>query len=137
VATATKAWLLYLGLLFVLMVLYVPGGFASILLLNLRRAKYGEFQRLIPYYLALAGTGLVFIAGLVGLVEMIYHFSFEAGANSEMSLAGVAVNLKSPMAWSMVVGLLALGAGLYARAWANVRREWDDGERNIELKLNP
>jgi branched-chain amino acid transport system permease protein len=137
VATATKAWLLYLGLLFVLMVLYVPGGFASLLLLNIRRMKYGEFKRLIPYYLALAGTGLVFIAGLIGLVEMIYHFSFEAGASPEMNLAGVAINLKSPMAWSMAVGLLLLGAGLYARAWANVRREWDDGERNIELKLNP
>jgi branched-chain amino acid transport system permease protein len=44
IGTITKAWLLYLGLLFVLMVIYVPGGFSSLILLNLRRVKYHEFN---------------------------------------------------------------------------------------------
>jgi hypothetical protein len=30
--------------------------------------------------------------------------------------------------------LIALGAWLYSIAWRNVRREWDDGEREIELQ---
>ena len=32
----TKAWLLYLGLVFLFMVMYAPGGIASLIMMNLR-----------------------------------------------------------------------------------------------------
>ena len=35
----TKAWLLYLGLIFLFMVMYAPGGIASLILLNVRVAQ--------------------------------------------------------------------------------------------------
>jgi branched-chain amino acid transport system permease protein len=35
----TKAWLLYLGLVFLFMVMYAPGGVASLIMMNLRVAK--------------------------------------------------------------------------------------------------
>jgi hypothetical protein len=34
----TKAWLLYLGLVFLFMVMYAPGGIASLIMMNLRVA---------------------------------------------------------------------------------------------------
>jgi branched-chain amino acid transport system permease protein len=34
----TQAWLLYLGLIFLLMVMYAPGGIASLIMMNLRVA---------------------------------------------------------------------------------------------------
>ncbi len=43
----TKAWLLYLGIFFLLMVMYAPGGIASLVMMNLRVARFGKFRRLV------------------------------------------------------------------------------------------
>jgi branched-chain amino acid transport system permease protein len=55
----TKAWLLYLGLVFLFMVMYAPGGLASLMMMNLRVAAFGKLRRLWVAYLALGGIGLV------------------------------------------------------------------------------
>jgi branched-chain amino acid transport system permease protein len=41
----TKAWLLYLGLIFLFMVMYAPGGIASLIMMNLRVAAFGKLRR--------------------------------------------------------------------------------------------
>ncbi len=60
----TKAWLLYLGLVFLFMVMYAPGGVASLIMMNLRagqvRAMLGAARRA---YLALGGTAVVAVVG--------------------------------------------------------------------------
>ena len=53
----TKAWLLYLGLVFLFMVMYAPGGVASLIMMNLRVAAFGKLRRLWTAYLALGGAG--------------------------------------------------------------------------------
>ncbi len=42
----TKAWLLYLGLVFLFMVMYAPGGIASLIMMNLRVASFGKLRQL-------------------------------------------------------------------------------------------
>jgi branched-chain amino acid transport system permease protein len=69
----TKAWLLYLGLIFLFMVMYAPGGIASLIMMNLRVAAFGRLRELWVSYLALAVTALVVLAGAGALIEMIYH----------------------------------------------------------------
>src|SRR5690606_9954778 len=46
----TKAWQFYLGVFFVAMVMYAPGGVASLILMNLRVMKYRLFGRLRDPY---------------------------------------------------------------------------------------
>ena len=41
----TKAWLLYLGLVFLFMVMYAPGGIASLIMMNLRVAAFGKLRQ--------------------------------------------------------------------------------------------
>jgi branched-chain amino acid transport system permease protein len=50
----TQAWLLYLGLVFLFMVMYAPGGISSLIMMNLRVASFGKLRRLWTSYLALA-----------------------------------------------------------------------------------
>ncbi|HEX4896618.1 MAG TPA: branched-chain amino acid ABC transporter permease, partial [Solimonas sp.] len=69
----TKAWLLYLGLVFLFMVMYAPGGVASLVMMNLRVAAFGKLRQIWTAYLALAGTGLVALAGASMMIEMVYH----------------------------------------------------------------
>ena len=45
----TKAWLLYLGLVFMLMVMYAPGGIAYLLQINWRVMQKGRWWPLLPH----------------------------------------------------------------------------------------
>jgi branched-chain amino acid transport system permease protein len=129
----TKAWLLYLGLFFIAIVMFAPGGIAMILVQNLRVWKSGLLGRLgRPYGLALA-AGLPAAAGFVGIVEMTYHVS-AAGAPREMMLGGIAVAPFSATPWLVCVVLAAAGTGLCLVAWRRVRAEWDGVQREIEAK---
>ena len=62
----TQAWLLYLGLVFIVMVMVAPGGVAALVMANLRLARSGYLRRLWPGYLALVGAGLAGLGGCCG-----------------------------------------------------------------------
>jgi branched-chain amino acid transport system ATP-binding protein len=74
----TKAWLLYLGLVFLFMVMYAPGGVASLIMMNLRVAALRQAAALWPY-LALAGCGAAWCwPGRGAMIEMVYHLQLNA-----------------------------------------------------------
>jgi hypothetical protein len=75
----TKAWLLYLGLIFMLMVMYAPGGIASLIMMNLRVAAFGKLRTLWVSYLALGVTFLIVLLGAGAMIEMIYHLQLDSG----------------------------------------------------------
>ena len=52
----TKAWQLYLGVFFVLLVMFAPGGLSSLLLMNLRVLKFRKFGRLRDPYVGVRGV---------------------------------------------------------------------------------
>ncbi len=111
----TKAWLLYLGLFFVAMVLYAPGGIASLILLQLPVIRARRFREmLVPYALALA-AGLVALAGLIGMVEMVYRLS-EQGASTVLGVLGFAFDARTAPPW-IAFGLV-LAAGLASLRYA-------------------
>ena len=112
----TKAWLLYLGLFFVTMVVYAPGGIASLLLMQIpviRAQRLGELA--VPYALA-AGASLVAMTGLIGIVEMVYRLS-EQGASTVLNVLGMAFDARTTPPW---IGFaLILAAGIVALRFAS------------------
>jgi branched-chain amino acid transport system permease protein len=130
----TKAWLLYLGLFFIAIVMFAPGGIAMLLMQNLRVWKFGLLDRLMPRYGWALVAGLVALAGFVGIVEMTYHVA-TTGASSELKLAGISVAPFSAAPWLVCAALAAAGAGLFLVAWRRVRAEWDEVQREIEAKI--
>jgi len=114
----TKAWLLYLGLFFVLMVLYAPGGIASLILMQIPVLRAGRLRELLgPYALALVAA-LVALAGLIGIVEMVYRLS-EQGANTVLTVLGLEFDARVGAPWVIFGAVLA--AGLAALHWASRR----------------
>jgi len=123
----TKAWLLYLGLFFVTMVVYAPGGIASILLMQIpviRARRLGELA--LPYALA-AAAGLVALAGLIGIVEMVYRLS-EQGASTVLSVLDISFDARNVLPWvffgfSFFAGIILLrfAARFFARRWAEMK----------------
>ncbi|WP_212646278.1 branched-chain amino acid ABC transporter permease [Delftia sp. PE138] len=128
----TKAWLLYLGLVFLLMVMYAPGGVASLIMMNLRVARFGKWRRLAQPYLAIAASALVMIVGGAAIVEMIYHLQLNAALGSQVSFMGVQLDTSSASTWTVAVAVFVVGLGLLevARRWC--LRRWERIQEEIE-----
>jgi branched-chain amino acid transport system permease protein len=123
----TKAWLLYLGLFFVLMVLYAPGGLASLVLMHIPILRAKRLRFLALPYAAAACAAAFAMAGLIGIVEMVYRLS-EQGASTILEVAGVEFDAHSALPWMvfalfLAAGLIALhfATRFFARRWAEVK----------------
>ena len=126
----TKAWLLYLGLVFLLMVMYAPGGIASLIMMNLRVAKFGKLGRLLGWYAVLALTGFVTFVGVAAIIEMVYHVQLNEALGSTLKFMGVELDTKSVASWAgalvtAVVGLVPfeLTRRRFAVRWGEVQGE--------------
>jgi branched-chain amino acid transport system permease protein len=109
----TKAWLLYLGLVFLFMVMYAPGGIASLIMMNLRVALFGKLSRLFGLYAGLFVTGLVALVGVAAIIEMIYHLQLNTALGSALPFMGVELDAKGVTSWLgalaiAIVGLVSL-----------------------------
>ncbi len=124
-ATVTKAWLLYLGLFFVLMVMYCPGGIAGLIMMQVPLIKARRIGEMLPSYLLAALSALVLAAALVGAVEMIYYWSEEAAsAGTRTNLFGTTLDVASAGPWSVVVALAVAGFALLLAARRAVGTRW-------------
>jgi branched-chain amino acid transport system permease protein len=126
----TGAWLLYLGIMFVLVVMYAPGGLAGLLLMHRPLVAAGTWPRVLRAYALAALPVLALLAGLVALIETSHHLLVKASEGPAMQLFGIAFSAKSPLAWAAIVVLLVLGAlglrwvkPIVARAWDAAARE--------------
>ncbi|TSE25450.1 urea ABC transporter, permease protein UrtC [Tepidimonas sediminis] len=131
----TKAWLLYLGLIFLFMVMYAPGGIASLIMMNLRVAAFGRLRELWVSYLALGGTGLVALAGAGGLVEMVYHLQLNASIGSEVEYLGAVLDVRSAQSWFGSAFVMVTGAALFELARRRFRAHWDEIQLDIEKEI--
>ena len=126
----TKAWQLYPGIFFILMVMYAPGGIASLVMMNLRIVAHRKISRVLPSGLAVAVSALLATLGAVVLVEMGYHWSLELAEGSQMTIMGMAIDTLKPAGWLTGIAMLVVG-GLsffitrkpFAHAWHTVNAE--------------
>ena len=131
----TKAWLLYLGLIFLFMVMYAPGGVASLIMMNLRVAIYGHLRKLWVSYLALAFTALVVLLGAASMIEMVYHLQLNAALGSELTFLGVKLDSKDLNSWFGSAFVMLTGLGLFEVCRRQFAREWGQIQEDIEKEI--
>ena len=131
----TQAWLLYLGLVFVFMVMYAPGGISSLIMMNLRLAAFGKLRSLWPAYLALAGTAFVVLAGAGAMIEMVYHLQLNAALGSEMRFMGATLNTKAFDSWFGAGLVLVTGLALFELTRREFVRQWGTIQEEIEKEI--
>lgn len=128
----TKAWLLYLGLVFLFMVMYAPGGVASLLMMNLRVAAYGRLRPLWTAYLGLAGTAAAALAGVGAVIEMTYHLQLDAALGPTLKFLGVTLNVERGDHWFGAVFVAAVGVALFELTRRHFVRDWGAAQEEIE-----
>jgi branched-chain amino acid transport system permease protein len=131
----TKAWLLYLGLVFMFMVMYAPGGIASLVMMNVRVATFGRLKELWVGYLALAATALVALLGAGVMIEMVYHLQLNAALGPELKFAGVPLNARSIDSWFGALFVLATGIGLFELVRRHYSRQWGTIQADIAQQV--
>lgn len=131
----TKAWLLYLGLIFLFMVMYAPGGVASLIMMNVRVAMFGHLKKLWVSYLALASTALVVLLGAAAMIEMIYHLQLNAALGSQLTFLGATLDSKSTSSWFGAAFVMLTGIGLFEVCRRQFAREWGQIQESIEKEI--
>ncbi len=128
----TKAWQLYLGLFFILIVMYAPGGLASLIMMNVRVAVHGYFRRILPIGLSLLLACAIGLLGLVILIELLYHRTLESAMGMEMNLFGQVVDTAAPSAWFTGAVLLLVGVSGFLLFKSRFMAVWDSVNADID-----
>jgi branched-chain amino acid transport system permease protein len=127
----TRAWLLYLGLLFLLVVVFCPGGLVGALGTLRHNLVWGSIRQWPRRCLFLLGAAAALL-GFAALVEMLYHLQWGAVVGSRLEFLGVALDVQQAPHWWAALFILVAGAGL--SAW--VQRRGSHGD-SVALEARP
>ncbi|MDP3223302.1 MAG: branched-chain amino acid ABC transporter permease, partial [Rubrivivax sp.] len=131
----TQAWLLYLGLVFVFMVMYAPGGISSLIMMNLRVAAFGKLRPLLASYLALAGTAATILIGAGAMLEMVYHLRLIEAMGPELRYMGATLNAQSFDSWFGAGFVLLVGIALFELSRRQFAQQWGQTQEEIEREI--
>ena len=114
VSLLSNSWLVYVGVLFISMVTFVPTGLAGIILAHRPIMQAGQLGRLTVPYLRLAIPSLAVVLGFIGLVELLSFLTIGAAQGKKLVMFGSAVDVTAAMSWIVPVVCL-LGGGAWLR----------------------
>jgi branched-chain amino acid transport system permease protein len=129
----TRSWLLYQGLIFVIVMLFVPEGIGGLISTHARRLRATALRHLALPYLLCFLVGVLLVIGIVFVVESVHVVMSDAyavlrrangGALVPYPLFGRQFDPRSPWTWaipalSILVGavLLPLARRLTSTGW--------------------
>jgi len=131
----TQAWLLYLGLIFLFMVMYAPGGIASLIMMNLRVAAFGKLRQLWTSYLALGGTAAVMLVGAAAMIEMVYHLQLNIALGPKLRFMGATLDATALDSWVGAAFVLLTGFAMFEFTRRAFTRQWDTIQEEIEREV--
>jgi branched-chain amino acid transport system permease protein len=111
----TGAWQLYVGVMFVLVVMYAPWGLGGLLLMHGPLLSAGTFRRVLPAYAVVAVPSAMLFVGGVLLVETSHHLLVKASEGPAMKVFWLAYDANSPMVWLAIALLLVVGGLILKR----------------------
>jgi branched-chain amino acid transport system permease protein len=127
----TQAWQLYLGLFFMAMVMFAPGGIASLIMMQVQLIARKRFARIAPHYPPAVAGGLLLLAALILTVEMTYKVSVDNSSGTVMQLFGIEFDAAGTLPWAVAIALWIAGGALFRWALQRVTRVW--GEIQAEI----
>ena len=115
--------------------MYAPGGFASLIMMNLRVASFGRLREVWVSYLALAVTALIALVGAGAMIEMVYHLKLNSALGSELRFAGIPLDAHGVDSWFGAAFVMLTGIGLFEVARRQFRRQWGEIQEFIEKEM--
>jgi branched-chain amino acid transport system permease protein len=121
----TAAWQLYFGALFILTVIFAPGGLASLIAMHGPLVRARKLHRMLPVYAVALVPGLFMAFGGVLLLEILYRLATKPELGTQFPLFGVSLNVARPWPWLVGSVLLAGGFAAFRSTWGWMARTWN------------
>ena len=120
----TGAWLLYFGIMFILCVMFFPGGIVGWVLMHEPAVRTGQLGRLVvPYVLVTIPLAIALIGGIV-LIELAHHMLVKAEEGSQVHVLYMTLNGTSVIPWVASIALILGGSWLTVKLWPHVSDAW-------------
>jgi branched-chain amino acid transport system permease protein len=122
----TNAWLLYLGLLFMGIVLVAPQGLAGVAIAHLHALRARALGPILRAYAVVALPIVAAALGAITLVEIAYRRSTEPEVGAVLKLFGIRMDTSTVVPWLIALALVSVGAWLARRLWPRVDAAWGE-----------
>lgn len=120
----TEIWQLYLGILFVVTVMFFPAGLAGLLAIHNGPLQQGKLMTLAVPYLKTVLPAVIGALACAGLLEMLFHHRHAATGEHHMSLMGVEFAVNSVWPWLLFVVVAAVCFMIVRATAADLRDAW-------------
>ena len=111
---------------------YAPGGIASLIMMNVRVAAHKKLHQLWGWYAALTATALVMLAGLAGLIELVYRLQLNDTTGSTLRYLGFTLDTQSAASWLGALAVAAIGFAAFEFVRRRFALEWGRIQGEIE-----
>ena len=118
----TDLWQLYVGILFVVTVMFFPQGLTGLVAMHGTPARNRQLGSLALPYGKLLPFAVLFLLGAVAIFEMLYHLRERSGS---MNLYGMTVDPSDWLPLTLAVAVTALSAWALSRLAPPVKEAWD------------
>ena len=130
----THAWVLYYGLMFIAMILWAPGGLASLIMMHKPLWQGRVMGGVLKAYAMMAGPVIILFLGCMALIEINYHLSLSIKPEDPMHLFGIEFYAQSLWAWLISIVLFIVGLVLFFKTRTIVKRAWEAAGRQLKQK---
>ncbi len=126
VSLLSNSWLVYVGVMFIAMVIFAPTGLAGIIKAHGPIRHSGRLGSLVVPYLRLVIPSLGLLLGFVGIVELMSFLTIGAAQGRKLVLFGGPVDVHAALPWVISCGSLILGALWLRIEAAGFHRIWEN-----------
>ena len=133
----TEAWALYLGLLFMVIVMFAQGGLAGLIVMHepIWKVDLRLFRAMVVPYVLGIGSTLVACIGVIGLIELAYFMSTRATAATEKVLYGFNVDAASLVPWSISLGIAVVGIQACRRTYPPMSASYNSAIAAVKARM--
>jgi branched-chain amino acid transport system permease protein len=125
VSLMSNSWLVYVGVLFISMVIFAPGGIMGLVMAHGPILRAGQLGRLAVPYVRVLVPGILMVLGFVGLVELTSFLTIGAAQGKSLVLFGNKIDIHATLPW-LFAAVFLLGGGFWLRLEAqSFWRVWE------------
>jgi len=121
--SVTTVWQLYFGIIFIGIVMFAPGGIASLLMLHRPVIRAGSLGIMIPAYLVTLIPTLALASGVILTIETVARYA--ASDSEAINVFGVPFSATAPTTWGAAAILLIGGFIISRITWRRTAAAWD------------
>lgn len=115
----SELWMLYLGIMFLLTVMFLPRGFAGFIMMHQMAWVRGNMKLLIKPYIVTGIPALLFATCAIALIEMSHT------EDETFNYLGMALNPSSALTWIVIIAIASAAFYAVRRSRTQLLDAWE------------